>query len=94
VNGKCLHGLVVLNDGKPRSQQAADSCIDLTFVSAELALVWEWDMMDQYTTGSDHIPVLSTFGRWFVKCRTAGTGDLVTQGQVGTNSKRRLRAWR
>lgn len=39
------------------------SCIDLAFTSAELARCGEWDLMDHYTTGSDHFPILSRFGR-------------------------------
>lgn len=64
------HGLVVLNDGRPtwfQVNRAAKSCIDLTFTSAELALVGEWDIMDRYTMGSDHVPILSRFGRTLAK---------------------------
>lgn len=63
-------GLEVLNDGWPtwfQISRGAKSCVDLTFASAELALVGEWDVMDRYTMGSDHALILSRFGNELIK---------------------------
>ncbi len=63
-------GLVVLNDGRPtrfQVNQGGSSCLDLTFTSPDLALRGEWDIMDRYTIGSDHVPILSRFGRKLFK---------------------------
>lgn len=60
------HSLVMLNDGRATRFQVGSgklSCLDLTFASAELARCGEWDLMDCYTMGSDHFPILSRFGR-------------------------------
>ncbi len=60
------YSLVVPNDGRPTRFQVGNgklSCIDLTFASAEFTRCGEWDLMDRYTMGSDHFPILSWFGR-------------------------------
>lgn len=41
----------------------AVSCIDLAFVSSDLARVGEWDFMDGYTMGSGHFLILLRFGK-------------------------------
>lgn len=58
--------LVVLNDGRPtRYQIVRNTCshIDLSIASSNLARVGEWDVLDSYTMGSDHFPILCRFGR-------------------------------
>lgn len=61
-----LHSLVMMNDGRATRFEVGSgrlSCLDLTFASAEMARCGEWDMMDGYTMGSDHFPILSRFGK-------------------------------
>lgn len=56
-----IESLIVLNDGMCTS--ASMSCIDLSIASAELAVSEVWDVIDQYTIGSDHLPVITRFWR-------------------------------
>lgn len=56
----------MLNDSRATRFQVGSgrlSCLDLTFASAELARRGEWDLLDCYTMGRDHFPILSRFGR-------------------------------
>jgi len=60
------HDLVMINDGRPtRFHILRNTCshIDLSFASSNLARVGDWDIMDRYTLGSDHYPILCRFGR-------------------------------
>lgn len=43
------------------------SSIDITIVSAELALISRWETLDLYSMGSDHVPIISTFGRCLIE---------------------------
>lgn len=64
------NNLVVLNDGRPtwlREIQSLSSAIDITMVSAELAAVSGWEVVDQYAMGRDHIPIISKFGRCLIE---------------------------
>ncbi|KAI2646986.1 Gag-Pol polyprotein [Labeo rohita] len=58
--------LVVLNDGRPTRYQIVrntSSHIDLSIASSNLTRVGEWDVLDSYTMGSHHYPILCRFGR-------------------------------
>lgn len=58
--------LVVLNDGRPTRYHIVrntSSHIDLSIASSNLARVGEWDVIETYTLGSDHYPILCRFGR-------------------------------
>jgi len=58
--------LVVLNDGRPtRYDIGRNTCshIDLSIASSNLARIGEWDVLNSYTMGSDHCPILCRFGR-------------------------------
>ncbi len=57
--------LVCLNDGSGTRFNIRDqskSCIDLTLVSANIAVKCQWKVLDQSTIGSDHYPIISTVG--------------------------------
>lgn len=57
--------MLELRDGWPtciRTSQNIFSAIDITMVSAEIASVSGWEIMDQHTMGSD-ILIVSKFGR-------------------------------
>lgn len=59
------NNLVVLNDGRPTwfgASRSMSSSIDITIVSAELASISRWEIMDLYSMGSDHVPIISKFG--------------------------------
>ncbi len=43
------------------------SSIDITIASAELASVSRWKTMDKDTMGSDHVPIISKFGRCLIE---------------------------
>lgn len=47
--------------------QVRSSSIDVTIVSAELALVGRWDGMEPDTMGSDHAPIITKFGRQLIE---------------------------
>ena len=56
----------MLNDGRPtwfNISRSMSSSVDITIVSAELASTSRWETMDLYTVGSDHVPIISKFGR-------------------------------
>lgn len=60
------YNMVLLNDGRPtRFNIVKNTCshLDLSITSSNLARVGEWDVMDRYTLGSDHYPILCRFGR-------------------------------
>lgn len=54
----------MLNDGRPTSYHiVSNTCshIDLSIASSNL--IGEWDVIDFYTMGSVHYPILYRFGR-------------------------------
>ena len=56
----------MLNDGRPTRYHIVrntSSRIDLSISSSNLARVGEWDVIESYTLGSDHYPILCRFGR-------------------------------
>lgn len=58
--------LVIMNDGSATRYDANSlkmSCLDLTLASPGLARVGEWKVLDESSMGSDHFPILCTFGR-------------------------------
>ena len=60
------YDLVVINDGRPTTYDILRnicSQIDLSIASSNLARTGEWDVMDKYTLGSDHYPIICKFGR-------------------------------
>lgn len=60
------YGLVSVNDGRPTKfeiRTGAVSCVGIAIASSKLARVGEWDLMDRYTMGSDHFPILLSFGK-------------------------------
>lgn len=64
------NNLVVLNDGRPTwfgVSRSMSSSIDITIVSAELASISRWETMDLYSMGSDHVAIISKFGRCLIE---------------------------
>lgn len=60
------NNLVVLNDSQPtwfKESRSISSATDITIVSAELAAPSGWEVLDQYAMRSDHLPIISHFGR-------------------------------
>ena len=56
----------MINDGRlNRYDILRNTCsqIDLSIASSNLARTGEWDVMDKYTLGSDHYPIICKFGR-------------------------------
>lgn len=56
----------MLNDGRPTRYHIVSntySHIDLTIASSNLARIGEWSVIDFYTLGSDHYPILCRFDR-------------------------------
>lgn len=50
-----------------KTSRAISSSIGITITSAELALISGWELMDQNTMGSDHLPIISRFGRCLIE---------------------------
>lgn len=58
--------LVIMNDGSATRYDVNTlkmSCLDLTLASPVLARVGEWRVLEEESMGSDHFPILCTFGR-------------------------------
>lgn len=59
------YNMAVINDGRPaRFDMGKYTCsaIDLSLSSSNLSRTGEWDVLDRYTLGSDHFPILNRFG--------------------------------
>lgn len=63
--------LVCLNDGSGTRFNIRDlskSCLDLTIVSAIIAVKCQWEILDHSTIGSDHYPISCTVGLEMQRC--------------------------
>lgn len=57
--------LVCLNDGSGTRfdiRKQIISCVDLTMVSASIAVKCQWEVLEKSSTGSDHFPIICTVG--------------------------------
>lgn len=55
----------MLNDGSGTRfdiRKQIKSCVDLTMVSASIAVKCQWEVLEKSSTGSDHFPVICTVG--------------------------------
>lgn len=63
--------LVCLNDGSGTRFNIRDlskSCLDLTIVSAIIAVKCQWEILDHSTSGSNHYPISCTVGLEIQRC--------------------------